>query len=146
MKQRKNSSMNTFIFRRKSQLFIRPYSRTKKRITQVALLLFINSRLLIFIRSVIESELSFLKILETEVFKMTGGEKSLDDCVCEICIGRLNLSFLWLIIISFQMTSQPSQFNIILWNRSLQYRHSLVSTIWLSEKIVNVMSNNVLSR
>ena len=54
------------------------------------------------------------EILETEVFKMTGGEKSLDDCICEICIGRLNLSFLWLIIISFQMTSQPSQFNIIL--------------------------------
>ena len=55
-----------------------------------------------------------LEILETEVFKMTGGEKSLDDCVCDICIGRLNLSLLWLIIISFQMTSQPSQFNIIL--------------------------------
>ena len=24
---------------------------------------------------------------------MTGGEKSLDDCVCEICIGRLNNKF-----------------------------------------------------
>ena len=24
---------------------------------------------------------------------MTGGERSLDDCVCEICIGRLNNNF-----------------------------------------------------
>ena len=24
---------------------------------------------------------------------MTGGERSLDDCVCEICIGRLNNKF-----------------------------------------------------